>query len=97
MRRAIALRGAIFSGYYRLFCEPCPQIDQPTAFAAEGTKGGSPPVEQPPAGRTLDAPRTHGGSSNAQAQQLSTKLTSACACVGRLARPFQVRKRTLQR
>ncbi len=73
------------------FGEPAAQIDQPAAFAAERPVRCAHPLEGASAGGALDL------HSEPQAQVVSWNGTSSLVCVARSERPFQVRKRTLQR
>lgn len=71
-----------------LFREPCAKIDEAATLAAErAIRRGVRPL-----GLALA-----GGAGNFQLQQLSVNGTSAVAWVGRAPRPFQLRKRTLER
>src|SRR6185312_14673273 len=84
------IRGGI-AGNGVLLGQPCAEVDEPAALAAEGSIGRLRPVDLALAGGTLDALDGH------HAQQVSRNLTSESAWVGRSERPFQARKRMLQR
>ena len=91
---AAALTRLVLDGLTRdgvLLSQPGAEIDQPAALAAEGPEGGLRPVDLAVTGGALDALGGH------QEQQVNRNLTSAAAWAGRSVRPFQLRKRTLQR
>src|SRR2546421_7815915 len=83
------------TGNGALLGQPGAEVDQPAALAAEWAKRGALPVQLTVAGGAVDAHRTH--RLDPQPQQLSVKVTSVWAWVGRAVSPFQVRKRMLQR
>src|SRR5437588_990748 len=91
----IILNRRRLTGNGALLGQPGAEVDQPAALAAEWAKRGALPVQLTVAGGAVDAHRTH--RLDPQPQQLSVKVTSVWAWVGRAVSPFQVRKRMLQR
>ncbi len=89
LARRLFRRGLTRDGV--LLGEPCAQVDELAALAAEGPVGRLRPVDLAVAGRALDALEAH------HAQVVRRNFTSESAWVARSERPFQVRKRTLQR
>src|SRR5690348_6076383 len=74
-----------------LLGQPGAEVDEPAALAAEGPEGRLRPVDLAVAGRALDALDGH------YVQVVRRNFTSESAWVARSERPFQVRKRMLQR
>ena len=94
----LRLRGAIdriirrrLTGDGVLLGQPCAEVDEPAALAAEGPERRLRPVDLALAGGALDVLDGH------QGQQVRRNFTSVSPCVARSAGPFQLRKRTLQR
>lgn len=87
-RSVIRLWFGRLAGDRVLFRKPRAEIDEAAALAAERPERR----RLGPFNVTLA-----GGAGDLQLQQLNVKGTSALACVGRLPRPFQARKRTLER
>ncbi len=74
-----------------LFGQPGAEVDQSAALTAEGSERCLRPVDFALAGGALDVLGGH------QGQQVRRNFTSVSACVARSPRPFQLRKRMLQR
>src|SRR6516165_4307927 len=96
-RDGVLRRRRTLAGDGALAREPGTEIDEPTALAAERSERRLLPVQFTLARRTLDAGRAHVMRvrwRSSQGQQLSTKVTSPSAWVGRVVMPCQARKRT---